>query len=61
MDEDVLLVAVGCGRLQRVVDIAEKHGFVVFGTMKRKALAGFAKSTISGTASPSSVYFYETG
>lgn len=61
MDEDVLLVAIGCGRLRRVLDIAAKHAFVVFGTMGRKALAGLSNRAVSSTASPPLVYFYETG
>jgi hypothetical protein len=61
MDEDVLLAAVGCGRLQRILDIAKKHGFVVFGTMERKALARLGNRAVSGKAVPPSVYFYETG
>ncbi len=59
VSEEILLAAVGCGRLPGILDIAAKHSFVVFGTMEGKVLAGL--TACGSTASPSRVYFYETG
>ena len=52
MGEEMLLVAIGCGRLSRILEVAAYHEFVVFGTMEGRVLEGL-------NACP--VYFYETG
>jgi hypothetical protein len=57
----MLLVALGCGRLPRILDIAGRRPFVVFGTMDAKVLAGLTASAVGSTASVLQVYFYETG
>lgn len=51
----MLLVAIGCGRIPGILDIVNKHSFVVFGTMEGSPLEcnKFGKDY--------SVYFYETG
>lgn len=57
----MLLVALGCGRLPGILDIAGKHSFVVFGTMEEKAFAGLSPS-VGGAPEPAwPVYFYEIG
>ena len=61
MNEGMLLVALGRGRLPGILDIASKQPFVVFGTMDGKVLAGLNACVVSNTASALSVYFYETG
>lgn len=50
----MLLVALSCGRLPGIFDIAARHSFVVFGTMEGEVLADL-------TASELPVYFYEAG
>jgi hypothetical protein len=57
----MLLVALGCGRLPGILDIAARHLFVVFGTMERKVFAGLSSCVVGSTASALPVYFYETG
>jgi hypothetical protein len=57
----MLLVALGCGRLPGVFDIAARHSFVVFGTMDEKLVAGLTTRVVGSTASALPVYFYETG
>ncbi len=61
MGEGMLLVALGCGRLPGILDIAAKQPFVVFGTMEGKVLAGLTARVAGGTSSALPVYFYETG
>lgn len=62
MDEGMLLVALGCGRLPGILDTARKHPVVVFATMEDRALAALAACIEEGSASSTlSVYFYETG
>jgi hypothetical protein len=57
----MLLVALGCGRLPGIIDIAARHSFVVFGTMEERAFAGLT-SCGAGSAAPAlPVFFYETG
>jgi hypothetical protein len=57
----MLLVALGCGRLPGIFDIAAKHPFVVFGTMDREVFAGLTSRVVGSAASVLPVYFYETG
>jgi len=57
----MLLVALSCGRLPGIFDIAARHHFVVFGTMEGRVLAGLTASVTGGTASELPVYFYEAG
>lgn len=57
----MLLVALGCGRLPGMLDVAARRPFVVFGTMEGEALAGLAACVAGNTASALPVYFYETG
>jgi hypothetical protein len=59
--ERMLLVALGCGRLPGIFDIAARHPFVVFGTMQREIFAGLTACVVDSTASALPVYFYETG
>jgi len=59
--EGMLLVAIGCGRLPGMLDIAANRGFVVLGTMEGRALTDLANSISGRTASRLPVYFYETG
>lgn len=58
----ILVVAIGCGRVQGMLALAAKHPFVVFGTMERERLAGF-KAVLGKPAAVADlpVYFYETG
>jgi hypothetical protein len=57
----MLLVALGCGRLPGIFDIAAKHPFVVFGTMEGKVFARLTACIADSPASNLPVYFYETG
>ena len=57
----MLLAALGCGRLPRILEIAARHSVVVFGTMEGNALAGLPVSVAGPTAPAVPVYFYETG
>jgi hypothetical protein len=59
--EGMLLVAIGCGRLPGMLNIAAKHALVVFGTMEGTLLAGLTAPVLSSAASALSVYFYEAG
>ena len=61
MNEGMLLVALGRGRLPGILDIATKQPFVVFGTMDGKVLAGLNTCVVGNMASVLPVYFYETG
>ena len=61
MGEGMFLVALGCGRLPGILDIAARHTFVVFGTMEGKVFAGLTARVVGSTASALPVYFYETG
>ncbi|MFH2012644.1 MAG: hypothetical protein ABIJ37_08110 [Pseudomonadota bacterium] len=61
MDEGLLLVAVGCGRLPGILDISARHPFVVFGTMEKKVFADLTACVVRNTMSDLPVYFYETG
>ncbi len=55
MGKEMILVAIGCGRLPGIFEIAARHPFVVFGTMDGNALA----SGVMVSSLP--VFFYETG
>ena len=57
----MLLVALSCGRLPGIFDIAARYPFVVFGTIERRVLAGLTASITGGAASELPVYFYEAG
>jgi hypothetical protein len=61
MSEGMLLVALGRGRLPRILDITARHPFVVFGTMDGRILAGLTAYVVGSMASGLPVYFYETG
>ncbi|MBW1788354.1 MAG: hypothetical protein JRK53_17310 [Deltaproteobacteria bacterium] len=61
MGKGMLLVALGCGRLPGILDIAARSPFVVFGTMGGSVFSGLAACVADGTASGLPVYFYETG
>ena len=61
MNEGMLLVALGRGRLPGILDITARHPFVVFGTMDRKVLADLTSSVVDIKTSALPVYFYETG
>lgn len=61
MNEGMLLVALGCGRLPGILDIAARHSFVVLGTMEGKVLAGLTACVVGNAASALPIYFYETG
>lgn len=61
MDAGMLLVALGCGRLPGILDVAEKHSLVVFGTMEGEVLADLTACVMGSTTSALPVYFYETG
>lgn len=61
MGEEMLLVALSCGRLPRILDIAARYPFVVFGTMDRKVLAGLTACVVGSTTSVLPVYLYEAG
>jgi hypothetical protein len=61
VDKGILLVALGCGRLPGILDIAARHPFVVFGTMDGEVFAGLTACGVGSTSSALPVYFYETG
>ena len=61
VDEGMLLVALGCGRLPGILDITARHPFVVLGTMDGKVFAGLTTCVVDCTVSALPVYFYETG
>lgn len=58
--EGMLLAALGRGRLPRILEVAARRPFVVFGTLEREVLAGLDTSKVIGTASALPVYLYET-
>jgi hypothetical protein len=60
MENRMLLVAIGCGRLPGILDINARQSFVVFGTMDGNAMSGFAVEGVDNRAALP-VYFYETG
>ena len=51
----MLLVAIGCSRLQNIIDIVKSHSYVVFGSMDEKPFKE------SNPDKDIQVYFYETG
>jgi hypothetical protein len=57
----MLLVALACGRLPGILEIAARNSFVVFGTMDGNAFAGLAASIEGSMTLALPVYFYETG
>jgi hypothetical protein len=57
----MLLVALGCGRLPGMLDIAARHPFIVFGTMEGRIFAGLTACIVGSTTCALPVYFYETG
>lgn len=60
MNKEILLVAIGCGRVAGIMDTCRRQSFVVFGAMDDRGLLLFAgqdKHSIIDTP----VYFYETG
>lgn len=61
LNEGMLVVALGRGRLPGILDITARHPFVVFGTMDGSVLAGLTASVVNRMASGLPVYFYETG
>lgn len=61
MNEGMLLVAIGCGRLPGMLDIAARYSMVIFGTMDGKVFADFTTRTAGSRSSALPVYFYETG
>jgi len=61
VDEGMLLVALGCGRLPGIFEITANHPFVVFGTMDGKVFAGLMDRIADKMTSSFPVYFYETG
>jgi len=61
MDERMLLVALGCGRLPGLLDIAARHPFVVFGTMEGRVFAALTPCISGSAESNLPVYFYESG
>lgn len=61
MNENMLLVAIGCSRLPGIFDIAARHPFVVFGTMDENVLSDLANCVGAHRAADVPTYFYETG
>lgn len=61
MSEGILLVAIGCGRLLEILDIAARHPFVAFGTMEGEVFSGLIDRIGVSSVSALKVYFYETG
>jgi hypothetical protein len=59
--DEMLLVAIGCGRLPGIIEIAARSSFVVFGTMDGERLAGMANHITNRMGFSCPVYFYETG
>lgn len=59
--QGTLLVALGCGRLPGILDIAASHPIVVFGTMQGEVLSGLPAHRTGSKAPGSTVYFYESG
>ena len=54
----MLLVAIGCGRIPRILEKGQKDSFVVFGTMDEGPLLHLPGR---GCSIDTQVYFYETG
>ncbi|MGQ9571084.1 MAG: hypothetical protein ACUVUQ_09660 [Thermodesulfovibrionales bacterium] len=61
VSEGILLVAIGCGRLPGILDIAARHPFVAFGTMEGEVFSGLIDRIAVSSVSALKVYFYETG
>jgi hypothetical protein len=61
LGDRMLLVALGCGRLPGILEIAARNSFVVLGTMDSKAFVGLTSSIEDGLRPAVAVYFYETG
>ena len=61
MRKEILLVALGRGRLPEILDTTARHSFVVFGTMYGKVLAKLNTYVGGNTTTALQVYFYETG
>ncbi len=61
MGQEMVLVALGCGRLSGILDIAARHPFVVFGTMGGEVFVDLMDRCGRGMTSALPVYFYETG
>ena len=61
VDQELLLVALGCGRLPWILAIAASNPFEVFGTMEWKGLASLTTCDAGNRTSNLPVYFYETG
>jgi fructose-1,6-bisphosphatase/sedoheptulose 1,7-bisphosphatase-like protein len=59
--EEMILVALGRGRLKGIIDIIARHTFVVFGTMDGNVLADLTACFTDTQTSEIPVYFYETG
>jgi len=57
----MLLLALGCGRLPGILEIAARHSFVVLGTMDGNAVVGLTASNEDRLRPAVPVYFYETG
>ena len=60
MRKEILLVALGRGRLPEILDTTARHSFVVFGTMYGKVLAKLNTYVGGNTTTALQVYFYET-
>ena len=61
MESGILLVALNCGRLPRILNIAARYSFVIFGTMEGEIFANLNGRVVESASSVRSVYFYETG
>jgi len=57
----MLLVALACGRLPGILEIAARHSFVALGTMDGNAVGGLTASIEDRLRLAVPVYFYETG
>jgi len=61
MGSSILLVALNCDRLPRMLNTAARYPFVVFGTMDGEVFADLNTRVVDSGPSALSVYFYETG
>ena len=61
VSEEILLAALGRGRLPGILDIAARYHIVVFGTMDGKVLSRLTAHVASSPISTLPVYLYETG
>jgi hypothetical protein len=61
VDQEILLVALGRGRLPWILAIAASNPFVVFGTMEGQGLASLTSCDVGSKTSKLPVYFYESG